>query len=447
MDLKERIKSSPMTSFQVRAIAICFLLNMVDGYDVIIMPLSAPQVAAEFGVDDVLLGYLLSSSLIGMTIGAFALAPISDFLGRRNVMLIALILATAGMAIGALSPNLTVLFVSRIIAGIGVGGMVANLSVTVSEYSNRKHAALATGIYAAGYPVGATLGGALAGVIIANTGWREGFWLGCFITAALLVACVFLLPESYDYLIHKGGAKNKERLNKILPKMGQQPVERLPEVPKGEETKLGDLFKGVFGNGMWMQTLLAWIGYALISSSFYFANSWTTKIVADSAGDSNLGVTANVLYNAGGIFGSAIFGLIAIKIMPRRLLGLTMIFGAATYFLFGFFLNQTFAMMLVGMLAGMAAVAGVAGIYLIGPPLYPTKVRGAGFGWLMGIGRLASIAAPIIVGYVLAAGVEAANVYQMFAVPLLLAGVAFWLLGIVRKKQGFNPEPTHESQN
>ena len=39
MDLKQRVKESPITAFQIRAIALCFVLNLVDGYDVVVMPL------------------------------------------------------------------------------------------------------------------------------------------------------------------------------------------------------------------------------------------------------------------------------------------------------------------------------------------------------------------------------------------------------------------------
>lgn len=448
MDLKKKIKDSRMTGFQIRAIAICFILNLVDGYDVVIMPLSAPQVAEQWAVGDVLLGYLLSASLIGMAIGAFGLTPLADFIGRRNVTLTALVLATVGMVVGLFAPNVEVLLISRIIAGIGIGGMVANITVIVAEYSNRKYAALATGIYAAGYPVGASVGGAIAGALLAQWGWRETFLLGVVLTALCLIGAALLMPESYEYLIHKGDQKSLEKLNKILPKINQEPVTAadLPSQRAAEKVTVGELFREVFSKTMWLQTVLAWVGYSLLTASFYFANSWTTKIIATTASDPNTGVTASVLYNAGGIVGSAIFGIIAIKVAPRRLLAITMVVAAATYFLFGATIDTIGLAMVIGVFAGMAVVAGVSGVYLIGPAIYPTKVRGAGFGWLMGVGRLASIAAPILVGYLLAGGMEATQVYQLFAIPLLISAAAFWLLGIVRKQNGQLSEPTHQTE-
>lgn len=442
MDLKTKIKNSPMTWFQVRAIAICFILNLVDGYDVVIMPLSSPQVSQAWALDNVTLGYLLSSSLFGMAIGAFGLTPFADFIGRRSTTMIALALASAGMLIGCFAPGVGWLFASRIIAGIGIGGMVANLGVIVSEYSNRKYAALATGIYTAGYPVGAAVGGALAGVLIVNFGWRESFVLGAVLTIGSLILAAVWMPESYEYLINKGGDKSLHSLNKILPRISQPQVERIEHDKEHEQLSVPELFAQVFGGGMWKQTILAWIGYALLTSSFYFANSWTTKIIASSANSENLGVTANVLYNAGGIVGSIIFGAIAIRVLPRRLLTITMVFAALTYFLFGLLISNVGLAMTIGVLAGLAAVAGVSGVYLIGPTIYPTKARGAGFGWLMGVGRLASIVAPILAGYFLEAGMPEARVYQLFAIPLLISALAFFLLGVVRKSQGLNPEPT-----
>ncbi|WP_237234339.1 MFS transporter [Rothia nasisuis] len=446
MDLKQRVKESPITAFQIRAIALCFVLNLVDGYDVVVMPLSAPQVAEQWGISNVPLGYLLSASLFGMAIGAFGLTPLADFIGRRRVTLISLAFASVGMLIGFIAPNYEVLLASRVIAGIGVGGMVANITVIVSEYSNRKYAALATGIYAAGYPVGASAGGALAGVLIAQWGWREAFLLGLILTVASFILAALLMPESYEYLTSKGDEKSLKKLNVILPKMNQPTLDDLPaQTATAEKIAVSDLFKEVFSKTMWLQTVLAWVGYAMLTSSFYFANSWTTKIIATSADDANIGVTASVLYNAGGIVGSAIFGIIALKVAPRRLLSITMLVAAATYFLFGVMIDNVNLAMVIGVFAGMSVVAGVSGVYLIGPAIYPAKVRGAGFGWLMGIGRLSSIVAPILVGYLLAGGMESTTVYQLFAIPLTLSAISFFLLGVVRKRNGQSPEPTLET--
>ena len=442
MNISERIKEAPMTSFQVRAIAICFFLNILDGYDVIVMPLSAPQVADQWQVGDVFLGYLLSASLLGMAFGSFVLTPLADMFGRRTLVIGCVAISALGMLLGMVAWDQYILLNSRVLAGIGLGGMISNLGVIVNEYSNKKRLTLATGIYAAGYPIGATVGGALAGVLIAQWGWREAFILGFVLTVVMLFVALWGMPESYDYLIEKGDEKQLPKLNKILQKIGQEPLDTMPEQVKLAVSGKGSTVQEVFGKGMMLQTQLMWVGYALLTSSFYFANSWTTKIIATTSGDANLGVTTNVLFNLGGIAGSAVFGLIALKIPPRRLLSITMIVAAIFFVGFGLTIDNVKLAMVMGVFGGLATTAGVAGVYMIGPALYPTTARAAGFGWLIGIGRLTSIVAPIIVGYMLAFGLSQSTVFQIFAIPLVIGGIAIALLGTVRKKQGLNPEPT-----
>src|SRR5699024_8220358 len=45
VELRKKIDQAPMTRHQIIAIALCVVLNMVDGYDVLVMPFAAPGIA------------------------------------------------------------------------------------------------------------------------------------------------------------------------------------------------------------------------------------------------------------------------------------------------------------------------------------------------------------------------------------------------------------------
>lgn len=45
MDIRDKVAQSPMTAFQVRAVVLCVLLNMIDGFDVLVMPFTAKRLA------------------------------------------------------------------------------------------------------------------------------------------------------------------------------------------------------------------------------------------------------------------------------------------------------------------------------------------------------------------------------------------------------------------
>ncbi len=95
--LKNLIDNKPMSGFQILMVAICFVLNMNDGIDVLIVSFSSTDIATEMSLSKVQLGYIFSAGLAGMTIGALGIAPMADKVGRRKIFIISLFLITTGM--------------------------------------------------------------------------------------------------------------------------------------------------------------------------------------------------------------------------------------------------------------------------------------------------------------------------------------------------------------
>ena len=75
MDLREAILTQPMRPFQLRMIALCIVLCMIDGYEVLVMAFVAPHVARAWALGPVEVGYLLSAGIFGMALGAPSSRP------------------------------------------------------------------------------------------------------------------------------------------------------------------------------------------------------------------------------------------------------------------------------------------------------------------------------------------------------------------------------------
>lgn len=71
---------------------------------------------------------------------------------------------------------------------------------------------------------------------------------------------------------------------------------------------------------MAIQSLLLWTGYGLMIAAYYFASTWTPKLIATSSGDDSLGVTMGLVVNFGGIIGCFIFSILAVFLRSRHLL-------------------------------------------------------------------------------------------------------------------------------
>src|SRR5262245_56084255 len=85
--LRQAIDEGAMSPFQVMAVAVCVTLNMLDGFDVLVMAFTAPEVAKAWKLSGASLGFLLSAGLFGMAAGSLFVAPWADRFGRRAITL------------------------------------------------------------------------------------------------------------------------------------------------------------------------------------------------------------------------------------------------------------------------------------------------------------------------------------------------------------------------
>lgn len=161
-DLREIVDRGPMRGFQYLAVLVCILLNMIDGFDVLVMAFTAASVSREWGLSGAQVGLLLSAGLVGMAAGSLLLAPLADRWGRRRLILVCLLLSGSGMLLSALAGSPLQLALLRGLTGLGVGGVLASSNVIASEYSARRWRGLAVSLQGMGYALGATLGGLLA---------------------------------------------------------------------------------------------------------------------------------------------------------------------------------------------------------------------------------------------------------------------------------------------
>ncbi len=422
MDILKDLRSSPMSRLQVRAVAVAIALMLIDGMDVAVAAYAAPALSKAWSLDPVTLGFLLSSGLVGMAAGSLILTPFSDKIGRRRMMLVALILVSTGMVLSVFAGDVIQLMAYRVLAGLGIGGMIANLNVFVSEYSSDKRRGSIFGLFTSGFAIGATLGGFIAGPLIPHFGWRSVFAVGAAASIIMLAVTWRFLPESLEYLVSKRPPNALARINALLLQMRRPALAELPDLSQGQQVQRG--IRDLFAGRMAIQSLLLWTGYGLMIAAYYFASTWTPKLIATSSGDDSLGVTMGLVVNFGGIIGCFIFSILAVFLRSRHLLLGSLLVSALIYALFGTTFNQTSLAIVIGAVLGVVTSANVAGFYATTPTLFPAALRGTGIGWMVGIGRLVSIVSPILVGYLLAGGWKAENVFILFGIPLVVSAVA-----------------------
>ena len=112
-----------ITTQQILVVGLCLFFNMLDGFDITAMAVVANPVATELQLTPDKLGWIFSFALAGMMAGAMFLAPFSDSIGRRNMIIFAVALIGISIIFTATATTLTEFIILRFISGLGAGAI------------------------------------------------------------------------------------------------------------------------------------------------------------------------------------------------------------------------------------------------------------------------------------------------------------------------------------
>ncbi|WER50347.1 MFS transporter [Cupriavidus sp. WKF15] len=426
MDIREAVRTQPMRASQILIVAICILITMIDGYEIIVMPFVIPTLAKTWSLSPVEAGYLLSASVLGMALGAILVSPLADRIGRRTQILVCLGFITAGMLLSATSSTLAELIAYRTFAGLFIGGVIASINVLVSEFSSDKHRGVVMGLYGIGLPLGSALAGLIVTPLLASHGWRAPFIFGGMLTLLMMVLVFFVLPESVEYLVDKRPRRALEKYNAIAARLGFPQSQALP--PASMQAVRNVALRAIFGGGMLRRTICLWIGYAGLTAAFYFANTWTTKIIADSSGNPAFGVRAGMMLMVGGVAAALLFAALSLRFRPVLVTAGVLFGGALSFALYATQIHNVSMALSLAVLVGLFVNGGIVAFYAISPSVYPAVARGTGVGLMIGFGRSIAVIVPIWTGYMLAHGWTPLHLYQFFGGVLAIAGVSIVVL-------------------
>src|SRR6266436_3796966 len=163
-----------------------------------------PALAQDFGVPLPAVTSIFVFQTIGLGLGAYAVSPFADRLGRRNIILICTALLGVLTLAGTFATSVGELAVLRFTASFFFGAVVPNLVAVTSEYCSRRSRPILVIILFMGYTVGAGGGGSIASALAMHYGWRAAFWMGGLAPLAVVAILLFLLPESIRFMVLKG---------------------------------------------------------------------------------------------------------------------------------------------------------------------------------------------------------------------------------------------------
>ena len=420
-----------LAGLRLSTILVCFLMNMLDGMDVLVISYTAPAIAREWAqsgvpVSPTDLGLVFSVGLLGMAVGAMLLAPQADVIGRRRMILLSAALMGSCVLATVYVSSVPMLVVARFVSGLGIGSMLAGTATLTAEYAPVRTKDFWVSFVLSGYPIGAVLSGIVAARIIPDYGWRAMFSTAGIATLLTLPIIYFFLAESLDFSLKAQPKGALEQANKLLRKMSREPLLALPPV---QTTVAKAAVTELFVDNRRTATLLLWTALFLSFATLYFLTMWIPKLATNAGLAMNLAIYAGTVFNFGAFFGIITQGYLSARLGLQRVICGFLIVTALLMVVFGFVSGSVWVLVLFGLI-GFGIQGGFVGMYSLAAKLYPTRVRATGVGWAVGAGRIGAVVGPLVGGLLIGAGWSMSANFAAFAIPALIGGLITVLIRV-----------------
>lgn len=373
---------------------------LFDTYVINIYALALPFIAKTYHAAPVALGFVASLFVLGYTVGTFGFGVLTDYLGRKRTLSVSIGGYAILTALTALSPSVSVLGLMRFLTGVGGGGELPTGGTFVAEMWPARRRGFGTALLWLGNPLGYLLAIAMAAAVMSRFGWRALFVLA-------------LVPGFLIWFIRQS-LKESPRFEAVCRRLEEARQSRRLRVREvvGSPASRRHLAIGIliwvpaayayFALSVFLPTYMKTVlhlpyGAVLADLAWFYVMCLALLLVvgwlSDKVGRRPLAIIAALVAGAGGLL-----------MFRTHSPWVFVVIGSVAY---PSWVNLTWTL-------GMTYVA----------ELFPTAVRGSGFGVSMGVGRIASIFAPVISG-ALAASLGLAGSFQIAAGLWVLYVIGF----------------------
>ena len=423
VDVQSFLNEHRFSGFQWAIFGLCFLIVLADGFDTAAIGFIAPSLLKEWAIDKPALRGVLSAALFGLAVGALCSGPLADWLGRKKVLVAAVLVFGAASVGAAFSRTLDELTLLRFLTGLGLGAAMPNAVTLMSEYCPDRMRATLTNAMFCGFPLGAAFGGFLATWMIPQFGWRSVLLLGGAVPLALAAAMAFQLPESVRFMVARAQPVERIRavLSRISPSASNAGAFRLTEARPAAGGRQGIAL--VLSRQYVVGSVMLWIAYFMGLVIFYALINWMPILFKDAGVDPRSASLIASLFPLGGC-GAVLFGWLMDRFDGNWIIALGFAVTAGLIWLIGQTAGQVGALVVVVFLGGAFMNTAQSSLPALAAAFYPTEGRATGVAWMLGFGRFGGIAGSMLVAELTRRHVSFADIFTVVAVPGLVAALA-----------------------
>lgn len=426
-----RLERLPLSRFHYKLLFAGGLGYTFDAMDGAIVAFILPSVTKEWGLSSGATGILGSSLLIGFLFGALGAGILGDKIGRRKVMISALVLYSIASLVAAAAPNFAVLFVARVVAGVGTGAESAIIAPYLSEFVpsrvRGRYVGSLAGFFAFGYVFASLLGYFVVSDV--PHGWR---WVQVLTSVPILMLLWWrrTLPESPRFLHVHGRVAEAELVVSDIERQVRDRVGPLPRPSvstQDEEVQVSSgtvpsALRSLVSSGLRKTTITSWVYWFVAIFTYYGFFTWIPSLLVKQGFDISKSFLFSILIYLAQIPGYYSAAFVSER-LERKWTIVVYLAGGAVGALGLAFAGSSTQILVWGIVLSFFMNGNAALEYSYTSEIYPTMIRTTGLGVASAVGRVGGIIAPIVIGFSYST-VGFGGVFTMLLVLLLLgAGV------------------------
>jgi MFS transporter, AAHS family, 4-hydroxybenzoate transporter len=427
------INRSAVSPVQVLVFVLGVAIALIDGYDTQTVAYALTSMATEWSVKPQAFAPALISGLFGLMVGGMFVGQLGDKYGRKPMAVLSTILFGIFTLLIAYVRNVDELFWLRLFAGIGLGGVLPNITTIVADYAPEHRRRTAVMVVIGSLAAGAFLGGVLAGHVIPAFGWRAIFEIGGSASFVLAAIAFFALPESPLFL----AARNPEDrriapiVRRIAPSLTLAPdATFIAHVGREKRASVGRLFAA----GRAPVTLLLWVSMVAQLIVVYLFSLWLPTLARENGNPVEVSLFASALFSLGGLVGSLMLGPISERLGPHLTLAMSYVLVAIISAVLSTSGTNVVLLYSASFLVGIVAFGTWSALTALITKYYPPEIRATGVGYASGIGRCGSMLSPWVVGIALASGWKAPQILLLPIIPALIGACCVTAVSLLRRR-------------
>lgn len=401
LTLDEAIDGIGLGRFQRKLLGAAGVSWAADAMEVLLIGFLIPSIILSLQITREQAALLATALFVGMMLGAWFWGSVADRIGRKNVFVLTILIASVFALASAFAPNYQTLLLFRLLSGFGIGGSLPVDYAITAEFLPSDQRGRWLVYLESFWALGTIVAAALAWFFIPRfplDGWRYVLALSA-IPGLIAFWIRRTIPESPRYLVTQGRIADAEEVVKIV---AAENGATLPDgfglvapVAPNAAAETRRPLAIIFQSPLLRSTVILSAVWFLLSLAYYGIFTWLPGIFVQRGFDFLRTYQTTfilALAQLPGYFSAA-------WLVERwgRKPTLAVYLGAAAVFTYAFAVADSLPLILgAAIMMSFFALGAWGALYAYTPEIYPTTVRATGMGWASAMARVAGIAAPLL---------------------------------------------------